>query len=119
MTPETLEAYRRKLLHIRSRIAGDAGHVVDSIRSSTHSPEEGSHLPTHMADAVPPEPLEADIEILGAETGILEQIDAAIDRLDAGVYGTCQSCGEKIASERLDALPYALLCFACATKPSR
>ena len=114
MQREELEKYRVELLHVRSRIAGDAGHVVDAIRSSSNSGEDSSHLPTHAADAVPPEPLDADIEVLGAETGLLEQIDAAIDRIDDGSYGTCQGCGKAIAAARLEALPYAAVCVQCA-----
>lgn len=116
MRPEDLEKYRVRLLHLRSRIAGDAGHVVDAIRSSSGPTEEGSHLPTHAADNVPPEPLEADIEVLGAETGLLAQIDAAIDRIDDRSYGTCQRCGSPISSDRLEALPYASACVACAQR---
>jgi DnaK suppressor protein len=114
MQAEELEKYRVRLLHLRSRIAGDAGHVVDAIRSSSSPSDEGSHLPTHAADNVPPEPLEADIEVLGAETGLIEQIDAAIDRIDDRSFGTCASCGRAIAGDRLEALPYTALCVACA-----
>lgn len=44
----------------------------------------------------------------------LAEIDAALDRLDAGTYGTCRSCGRPIAPERLEALPATPLCVGCA-----
>lgn len=44
----------------------------------------------------------------------LEQLRAALARLDAGTYGRCTRCGEAIAPERLQALPYAAECIGCA-----
>jgi RNA polymerase-binding protein DksA len=48
----------------------------------------------------------------------LEEIDAAMVRLDAGTYGTCQVCGITIGKDRLDARPAATVCILCAA-PSR
>ena len=44
----------------------------------------------------------------------LQQINAALQRIDKGVYGVCSRCGENIAPERLKALPYADHCTDCA-----
>lgn len=44
----------------------------------------------------------------------LAAIDAALNRVAAGTYGICLSCGEQIAPERLDAVPTAPRCRACA-----
>jgi DnaK suppressor protein len=44
---------------------------------------------------------------------LLLQIDDALRRMDAGTYGTCERCGERIEPERLEALPYARLCLDC------
>lgn len=49
----------------------------------------------------------------------LEQINAALQRLDAGTYGVCGICGEPIAPARLDAVPYATTCAECAREPQR
>ena len=46
----------------------------------------------------------------------IEQIDAAISRIDEGSYGECMSCGEPIGEGRLNSLPYALQCITCASK---
>lgn len=40
----------------------------------------------------------------------------AIERLDAGTYGTCTACGNAIAPARLIALPAAALCIECASQ---
>ena len=44
----------------------------------------------------------------------LGEVDAAIERLDAGTYGVCQACGVPIADERLDAVPTARYCITHA-----
>lgn len=46
-----------------------------------------------------------------AEARLLE---AAIARIDEGKFGVCAGCEGKIASRRLEALPWATLCVDCA-----
>lgn len=43
----------------------------------------------------------------------LGEVEAALERMDAGEYGTCANCGAAIERERLEALPYATLCMDC------
>ena len=43
----------------------------------------------------------------------LEEIDAALVRLDDGTYGVCQQCRTAIAAERLEILPHARFCVRC------
>lgn len=47
---------------------------------------------------------------------LLGKVRHALARIDAGRYGTCESCGKAIPVERLEALPYATLCVDCAAK---
>ena len=44
------------------------------------------------------------------------QIEAALERLDEGTWGVCERCGEQIAAGRMQALPTATRCVACASK---
>ena len=44
----------------------------------------------------------------------LDEIDAAVARLEAGTYGTCEQCGTPIDEERLAARPAARTCIRCA-----
>lgn len=46
----------------------------------------------------------------------LEEVEEALASLEAGEYGTCVSCREAIHPERLDALPHARRCAACASQ---
>ena len=45
----------------------------------------------------------------------LEEIDAAVDRLERETYGICERCDEAIAPGRLEARPTARLCLVCAS----
>ncbi len=49
----------------------------------------------------------------------LRLIDSALSRLHNGRYGLCMSCGSKISAERLEAIPYALMCIACKSTDER
>ena len=44
----------------------------------------------------------------------LRELDAALDRLDAGTYGRCEVCGGPIPAGRLEVRPAARTCVACA-----
>jgi len=46
----------------------------------------------------------------------LQDIDAALGKIEQGTYGLCESCGRPIADARLEAMPAARLCIACASK---
>ena len=43
----------------------------------------------------------------------VQEIDAALERIDAGTYGTCVQCGAAIPAERLEFRPYAACCVSC------
>ena len=55
------------------------------------------------------------LEDLGA-AGVREvrMIEAALDRIATGSYGTCTNCGAAISEERLDVLPATPFCSECA-----
>lgn len=48
----------------------------------------------------------------------MEQVDAALRRIDSGSYGLCEQCQQPIAPARLEALPEATRCVACASRPA-
>ena len=50
------------------------------------------------------------------ELNHLKKIDAALQKMEDGTYGECESCGEQIAFARLMARPVAQLCIDCKTE---
>lgn len=49
----------------------------------------------------------------------VRKIDDALLRIKAGEYGLCLQCGNEIPEERLQAIPYAEYCIACADKSGK
>ncbi len=47
------------------------------------------------------------------ERGLLNKINQALDKIDRGVFGECNSCGEDIGLKRMKARPMATLCIDC------
>jgi len=45
----------------------------------------------------------------------LAATDKALERIELGEYGVCSGCSSRIASDRLEALPAAVLCLSCAS----
>jgi DnaK suppressor protein len=46
----------------------------------------------------------------------LAAIDQALDRIEQGTYGICESCDAEIAAERLKAMPFTRLCVQCQSE---
>lgn len=60
------------------------------------------------------------IEAIGSqELKRLKLIDSALTRIKQGKYGSCIKCSKRIPQERLEALPYALMCVECKSKEER
>lgn len=112
MNPETLrtELQRRRSVILETARRADA--ELDALRSAERDPEfeEGAQT-EHEAFT---------LSRLGeTQRREIQQIDAAIQRIDAGEYGICRDCGQDIDPRRLAALPYAVLCTECATRRER
>lgn len=56
---------------------------------------------------------ELDMGLMAIEAAQLEDIDAAIKRIDDGSYGLCADCGRPVPRKRLEVLPFARRCLAC------
>lgn len=50
---------------------------------------------------------------------LLAQNERAVDRIDKGTYGVCESCGQPIGKARLQAFPRATLCVRCKQREER
>ncbi|WP_230298530.1 TraR/DksA family transcriptional regulator [Actinomadura coerulea] len=50
---------------------------------------------------------------------LLAQIERAVQRMDAGTYGICESCARPIGKARLQAFPRATLCVTCKQREER
>ncbi|HEU4356413.1 MAG TPA: TraR/DksA C4-type zinc finger protein [Actinomycetota bacterium] len=56
------------------------------------------------------------LSVMKALRANLRWVDRAITKMDLGTYGTCERCGGPVGLERLEALPWAILCIECKRK---
>jgi DnaK suppressor protein len=56
---------------------------------------------------------ELDLVLSAQASAVIEDIDQALAKIEAGTYGICENCGQLITKARLEALPYARLCIQC------
>ncbi|HEY7399961.1 MAG TPA: TraR/DksA C4-type zinc finger protein [Actinomycetota bacterium] len=62
---------------------------------------------------------ERDLSIENNVRDLMQKIDRALERMDAGRYGICDRCGKPIEKARVRALPYVDLCIKDAQAQSR
>ena len=76
--------------------------------------------PKDLADVASDDIDRKMIEAIGSqELKRLRLIDSALTRIKQKKYGLCIKCGSKIPHERLEAIPYALMCVECKTAEER
>lgn len=44
----------------------------------------------------------------------LEEVHAALERIERGIFGACEGCGQRISEARIERVPYLRTCDACA-----
>lgn len=120
MSPADTAPFRQALEDERRRIL----HAIENLhRDNPGSLEDDSQempIDNHMAEmATVTVDREIDHSLEENEEHLLEEIDKALARIDAGTYGTCATCGEQIAEERLEARPHTAQCIDCRRKDER
>ena len=119
MKKTDMRQYKEALLKLRARLRGDVNALVDAALMKTRSEANGdlSSMPIHMAD-VGSDNFEQEFTLSLMENGeeTLELIEAALERIEAGTYGSCNECGGRIPKMRLNAIPYTPYCVKCAAK---
>lgn len=109
--------YRRLLVSQLARVRGDFDGVSEQVRrgSGGKGGAELSNAPLHLGDMGTEEFLyDMNATLLANGQHIATEIRAALDRLDSGSFGTCESCVRPIPAERLQAIPYTRFCIDCA-----
>ena len=107
----------------RTRLAAERTQTLERLASLTGDFDSvvAASLDTNADDEHDPEGTTIAFErsqigaLIGQVRHHLAEIDAAAARLDAGVYGICERCGQPIGAARLEALPAARTCITCAS----
>lgn len=107
-----LEQLLRRLGRKREQLARDALHPTGGEAAGGLS-----NVPLHLGDLGSQDfEEETMLSLLENEEQLIAEVNSALDRLQQGSYGRCERCGQEIAKERLQALPYVRYCLACAKK---
>jgi DnaK suppressor protein len=115
MTKPDFTLHRERLLALRARLQGDMTQMEDNALNKDH--DKTTSMPNHMAELGTGNFDQGlTLSLLGSEKDALDQIETAIERIEDGNYGQCETCGMKIPEPRLEAIPYAALCVPCASQ---
>lgn len=107
-TKEKLLAQRATILSALAEQTEDMKNLVKPIESGDEADVASDVIDRTMLDS------------LGAQDAQrLKLIDNALERIRTGKYGVCLGCGKEIPIARLEALPYAFMCVACASAAER
>ncbi len=106
-----LGAIRARLVDERARLLGVLGEPIEGPGQMTYGSQAAAA--THVFEQ------QRDLALRDQARTELARVQAALAALDAGSYGRCAECGNPIARERLEAIPWAALCIDCARKRGR
>jgi len=100
----------KKMLEVRrAAIEGQVQQKIRAFRDTASA--ETLRPPADLSDDPAQEDL--DFALVEMQAQMLENITAALARLQAGDYGICHECEEEIHEKRLRALPFATRCLSC------
>jgi DnaK suppressor protein len=103
-----MQRFKKLLLEQRDELLGNARKTLSG----------DIHLdPDDFPDEIDTASSEMNLAFQGRlrerERGLLSKINQALDKIEQGVYGECESCGEQISVKRIQARPVAELCIDC------
>ena len=110
---EIAKEARKRLLDRRKVIEASIAEV-ERDEAQLHS---GAH-PDVLDTASHRAPIEVLESIRTAQRHELEEVDAALERIEQGSYGSCQICGGAVGRQRLRAIPEARFCIDCVSTRS-
>jgi DnaK suppressor protein len=106
----TLHASRRE------QLVEERDRLVEQLGQMGHGPSGNLDFDDGFADSGQVTAERGEVDALaGSLQETLLEIKDALRKLDNGTYGSCERCDRSIAEARLEAMPAARLCIACAS----
>lgn len=115
MEEKDVQIFKGRLLNMREEILKEVqGMGKDYLLNQKDEWAEIGKYTQHIADIASDNfEREKEIGLASRETALLRRIDEVLLRIEAGSFGICEGCGSEIPRDRLEAIPYALLCIDC------
>jgi DnaK suppressor protein len=109
---------REKLLYFKGLLEGQLRILIQeaekTVTGMVQEPNGDFPDPTDRAS------LESDrnflLRIKDRERKLITKVKEALERIDTGTYGICESCGKPISEKRLIARPVTTECIECKTE---
>jgi RNA polymerase-binding transcription factor len=108
-----------ELEQVRTLLEARRRQLADELAELTKPPEAGSNLSFGKRIGEGTTEAVERISSTAAARSIaatLAEVDRALEKVDEGTYGRCDNCGQPVASERLEAIPFATLCVTCSAR---
>ncbi|MBU1006997.1 MAG: TraR/DksA family transcriptional regulator [Candidatus Omnitrophica bacterium] len=103
--------FKSLLVKKREETVSEISHIArENLKSQKEVQGELSDIADMASDSYD---RELNLNIASEEQKIIYEIDEALKRIEEGKYGKCLSCGKKIPTLRLKAVPYAKHCIQC------
>ena len=112
-----IEHFKQMLLQKRREIISNVNEMEDETLKKSRMDASGdlSSMPIHMADiGTDNYEQEFALGLMDSERKLLREIDNALQRIERGTYGICESTGKQIRKARLEAQPWARYCVEYA-----
>ena len=109
MKKKVLDSFREQLLEKRNDILKEAERTLTELN------DQSGNIPDPNDRASAESGRNFELRIRQREQRLLSKIEEAMQRIDDGDFGECESCGELIGLKRLEARPVTSLCIECKT----
>jgi DnaK suppressor protein len=120
MKKNEMETFRNQLQQLERQLRTDAGTLADEAFHTTEEMAMGnlSNIPVKDRAERGSDNYceETTIGLVENADARLREINAALERIDHGTFGSCEECAHKISIDRLRAVPFARQCVKCARK---
>jgi DnaK suppressor protein len=114
--PKDFDKFRAMLLTIRRRLIGDVNMMSEEAlggsdgAADNHAPIHPAEVGTHSFEQ------EFTLNLLSSDGDRIERIEAALEKIHEGTYGSCDECGGRIPKARLEVIPDTPFCVKCASR---
>ncbi|MEW6057683.1 MAG: TraR/DksA C4-type zinc finger protein [Bdellovibrionota bacterium] len=107
MEKKNLVKFKKLLLEEKQRIINNSRKDLDDIKIDIDDlPDETDLAATEVSQTLA-------FKLRDRERLLLAKIDQALEKIEDGTFGVCESCEEPIEPRRLEARPVSTLCIAC------
>lgn len=106
MEPQQIERFRAELLRQKEQVLAEMSQHQLVVDTQNSVEDKADRAASHLVET----------RISEADGNLLQKIEFALERIEAGTYHLCAHCGEEIPVARLEAKPSVSLCVPCQEK---